>query len=243
MARKIKKKVKLLIYGFILLLILSIYTILTSTIFELKEIEIIGNKNLSKEDIFKISSINLSENLFKYKLNKIENNIKQNPYVKNVKVKRKLPNTIYINIEEYSEDANIHTGNSYITINNNGRILSERESLINNDIPVITNLDIEDYKIGSNIRLSDNNIKTKLLNLLDSIDNNNLKRDINSIEVNNREVRMINDDNIKISMNLDDNIVYNMKRLSLIIVDLKTKNMKNGNLDLRNTNQSVYSPL
>ena len=44
-------------------------------------------------------------------------------------------------------------------------------------------------------------------------------------------------------MNLDDQIEYNTKRISSIMVDLKSKNIKTGNLDIRNKEQGVYSPL
>ena len=81
---KLKKKVKLTIYSIVLLSIISIYILFSSTMFNLNNIELDGNKRLTKEDIIKYGSISLNENLFQYKLNKIENQLKKNSYIKSV---------------------------------------------------------------------------------------------------------------------------------------------------------------
>lgn len=240
---KIKKKVKIAIYSFILLFILSIYTIFSSTVFDLKKIELRGNTNITIEDVMKITNIELEKNLFQYKLNKIENRIMLNPYAKEIKVKRKLPNTIVIDIEEYKEDAIIHYNNKYIIINKNGKILSEKDKVTNNDIPIISKVEVKKKDIGSNIELKDEFKQKGLLYLLECIDKNNLKRDIKSIELNEDNFEMINDNGIKILIKIDEDIEYNINRLSQIILDLKTKSKKNGRLDLRNKDQAVYSPL
>ena len=150
---------------------------------------------------------------------------------------------MYIAIEEYEENAIISINNKYVVINKSGKILSEEEKVINKSIPIIYNANIEQCKVGSGIKLEDNVIKEKLLYLLECIYNNNLNRDIKSIKLNKDYIEMVNDDSIKISMNLDDYIEYNTKRLSSIMVDLKSKNIKTGNLDIRNKEQGVYSPL
>ena len=150
---------------------------------------------------------------------------------------------MYIAIEEYEENAIISINNKYVVINKSGKILSEEDKVINKYIPIIYNANIEQCKVGSGIKLEDNVIKEKLLYLLECIYNNNLNRDIKSIKLNKDYIEMVNDDSIKISMNLDDYIEYNTKRLSSIMVDLKSKNIKTGNLDIRNKEQGVYSPL
>ncbi|MGL4796483.1 MAG: cell division protein FtsQ/DivIB, partial [Paraclostridium sp.] len=112
---KIKKKVKITIYSFLLLFFMSIYVIFSSTLFDLRELEIIGNINITKSDIIEITNIELEKNVFQYKLNKLESRMKLNPYIEDVKVKRKLPNTLQIDVKEYKEDAIIYNNNKYIT--------------------------------------------------------------------------------------------------------------------------------
>ncbi|MGL5507650.1 MAG: cell division protein FtsQ/DivIB, partial [Paraclostridium sp.] len=133
---KIKKKVKITIYSFLLLFFMSIYVIFSSTLFDLRELEIIGNINITKSDIIEITNIELEKNVFQYKLNKLESRMKLNPYIEDVKVKRKLPNTLQIDVKEYKEDAIIYNNNNkYITINKNGRILCEKDKITNKNIP------------------------------------------------------------------------------------------------------------
>lgn len=240
---KIKKKVKIAIYGFVLLAILSIYTVLNSKIFDLKEIDLKGNIILTESDIMKITSIELEKNLFQYKIGKLERSIKKNPYIKDVNIKRKFPNKLVINIEENTEDAIIENNNKYVYINKNGKILGEKKDISNKNIPIIKNVKIEEYNVGGNIKLKEETKQNRLLYLLEYLDDNNLKRDIDTITLEKDSLIMANKDGIDILLNLDSNISYNIKRLSQIMVDLKTKGIKKGSIDLRNKDQAVYSPL
>ena len=43
-------------------------------------------------------------------------------------------------------------------------------------------------------------------------------------------------------MKLDENIQYNVKRLNEILIDLKSNNIKKGNVNLVSKEQAVYSP-
>lgn len=239
---KMKKKVKITIYSFILLFILSIYTLLNSSLFELKEIDLIGNIVLTKDDIIKMSSIELEKNIFKYRLSKIENEIIKNPYIKEIDIKRKFPNKLVFKINEYSEDAIIETNNKYIIINSCGKILNEKKQPDSN-VPIIKNIKLEKYNLGDNIKLKDEYTQKRLLYLLECIDKNNLKKDLEFIEIEDKNIKMINKDGINILMILDENIKYNIDRLTQIIIDLKTKSIKNGTINLKNKSQAVYSPI
>ncbi|MGL4796423.1 MAG: cell division protein FtsQ/DivIB, partial [Paraclostridium sp.] len=146
-------------------------------------------------------------------------------------------------VKEYKEDAIIYNNNKYITINKNGRILCEKDKITNKNIPIINKVEIVKIELGSNIELKDESKQKGLLYLLECIDKNNLKRDIKSIELNKKSIEMINSDGIKILMNIDEDIDYNIKRLSQVLIDLKTKSIKSGIVDLRSKEQVVYSPM
>lgn len=240
---KVKKKVKVAIYSFILLSILSIYTILNSNLFDLEHMEIQGNNVVTETDIMKMTSIKMNDNLFKYRLSKMESLIKKSPYVKDVNIKRKLPNKLSINITENTEDAIIESNNKYVYINRDGKILNEKDSITNENIPVVKNFEILEYNVGDKIKIKDESIKNRLLYLLECFNDNNLSREIDTISLEKYNLTMENKDGINILLKLDDDIAYNIKRLNKIIIDLKTKGRKRGSIDLRNKNQAIYSPL
>ena len=67
-------------------------------------------------------------------------------------------------------------------------------------------------------------------------------REIKTIDIKKNYINMENTDDIKITMKLDENIQYNVKRLNEILIDLKSNNIKKGNVNLVSKEQAVYSP-
>ena len=144
---KLNKRGKITIYAFIFLVILFIYIFISSSFFELKNIAVNGNEKLNINQIKKLTSIGVGKNLFQYNLKDIEENIKSNPYIKYVEVKRKIPNQLIINIKENTEDFIINLDKKYLYIQNDGLILSEKSKIENKNIPIISGLKIKEYRL------------------------------------------------------------------------------------------------
>ena len=84
--------------------------------FAISKITINGNTNVSKEQILnKINFFN-NKDIF-IDIAQLQNSIKQIPLVKHVTIKRILPNTIIININEHKPIAQLTTNNKCIIIN------------------------------------------------------------------------------------------------------------------------------
>ena len=86
---------------------------------------------IDKADFFKIKTdvANFCELDNKNNLSILLNKIKQDPWIKNVSIRRILPNRLEINVEEYSPFAILKTNNKYELIDENGMVIniSERE--------------------------------------------------------------------------------------------------------------------
>ena len=68
--------------------------------FRLKEIMVSGNYHLDKEDIVRSINIGKGDPLLNVHLNDIDKKLSRNPWIKKVSVKKQLPGTLLINIEE-----------------------------------------------------------------------------------------------------------------------------------------------
>ena len=142
MAKKKKKRVlkvkNILILVLIILIIISI--IYYALIMPIKNIYIDGNNIISDNEIIELSSLSNYPSFLLTKSTDIKNKLKSNPYIENVKIKKKLGNIIELHIKEYTP----------ICINANQLILSSGNKLDNtynlSDIPTLTN-EIEDKKI------------------------------------------------------------------------------------------------
>ena len=106
--------------------------------FIINNIQILGIKNISKENIIKIVNKEKKSNILDVSLSNIYNNLKSNDWVKELYIERILPNTIKIIIKE-KEAIGIwqyETSNKLIT--KNGEIISTADvNKFKIDLPII----------------------------------------------------------------------------------------------------------
>lgn len=126
---KKKKKIKRIVKWTTLSLIIigGIIFALVSPIFNIKDIQVYNNEQISTETIISLSQLKIDQNIFKFSVNKVKNEIKTNPYIENVQIKRKIPNRIEINVEERQKKYNVQFLNGFAYINNQGYILEISE--------------------------------------------------------------------------------------------------------------------
>ncbi|NLX60977.1 MAG: FtsQ-type POTRA domain-containing protein [Tissierellia bacterium] len=208
----------------VLVIILSYLFIFKTDFFILSDIVIIGNKKLKYDSIVKASNCNIGENIFKINTKKGQENLKLVPYVKDCKIKKQLPDKIIIEIEERKEIAAIEYLEHLLYIDNEGYILEIDISKKDITLPIITGLNIVDYKEGSNIfqnnsigNLKDFIVYGEYLNILSSIDEIDIsnKEDIN-IELNNGTL---------IAFGPLNNVKYKLSFLNEILKDIDNKNI------------------
>src|SRR5699024_9661622 len=96
---------------------------LLSPIFNIKEISVSGNAQISSQTIISLSSLTIDQNIFNFRTSEIVDNIKENAYIDSVKVSRKFPDTVDIEVEERVTTFMLVYGNAYVYINNQGYIL------------------------------------------------------------------------------------------------------------------------
>lgn len=137
---KIKRKnTKKVIISIIILLFIALggtIYYLTTPVFNIANVKVSGNEKNSTETYISLSKINIgTTNIFSITNNGINKNIKENPYVEEVTMKRKLPNTIELYITERAVSYQIKYVDSYIYLDNQGHILEIAEE--KKDVPVI----------------------------------------------------------------------------------------------------------
>ena len=143
---------KLIVIAFIILLLFTIslnqidYEKQTNTLnnflinngFVIKNIKILGIKNMSKETILEIVRTEKKSNIFNANLSKIYNELSDNDWVRNLYVERVLPNTIKIKIEEKKPIGIWQNETSNKLITKYGEIISIADvNKFKNNLPII----------------------------------------------------------------------------------------------------------
>jgi len=126
--------------------------IFSSSFCNIENVIIKGNDCLSEDRIFYKSGIQLGENIFKLDLIKSKDSLMQEPWIKEVEVKRVIPNKIIISIKERKPAAIVHTREEYFYSTKEGIILSKIDRPEERfDLPLILGLELGEIKIGKSI--------------------------------------------------------------------------------------------
>lgn len=128
----------------ILILLGILFLMFTSNFFKIKNIQIYKNEIQTQvPEISKFNNILLNQNYFLFDTQKYETQIKKFTPFKDLKISKKIPNTLIIKLEEQSIVANLNSNNNRFAILENGQIKKQ-------DIPK-ANLITINYKSDKNL--------------------------------------------------------------------------------------------
>ncbi|SMB96417.1 cell division protein FtsQ [Desulfonispora thiosulfatigenes DSM 11270] len=181
-----KKKVKSFKVVYFFLFIIGIYFFLHSPIFNIQNVEVIGNKNLTKQQVIKLSQVNQGDNLFKIEKNDIIKNISIHPLIESVEISRDLPSTLKINVLERKPIGLVVCEDGFIQVSEKGVFISINNDLGSYQLPVISGVSM-DYLPGPGQIIKNEGLHTAL-EILTNIESDLL---INIAEINVADPRYI----------------------------------------------------
>lgn len=241
--QEIAKKKRRIIFRFVkwtsLLILLiggGIYFLL-SPFFNIKSITIIGNEKIATDEIVSLSGIQLEENIFKVSSSKVEQAIKTNAYIESVQIKRKLPETIEIQIIEREPSYILTLGNAYIYMNTQGYLLEiSKEPL---KLPVITGFLTPEEQIQEGNRLCAEDLQrlSSVIQIVDSANNNEIRKLITKIDISDKQDYVLELKSEKKNIHIGDTSNLSTKMLYVKTI-LEKEKKKEGdiyvNTDLSN---------
>lgn len=234
--RKRRKTRKKILIGLMLVLMICIGLLFTP-LFNLKELEIEGNKKVKTEDIIKSSGFILSENIFKFKLNTAGETIAKIPYINSVIIQRKLPGKIEISVTECIPMAYIQCANEMVVVDKDGKVLEKKTEDINYNLPILFDFKFDKYTLGEKISKNNNEKLQKTLEITKNLYNNNLIEDVLSITTTKGELYLNFRDGLKVIVGDEKDIGSKLTMLKEVLKVMPDKS--GGIIDARDP-QKLY---
>lgn len=128
----------------ILLLALGIALFLRSSYFSIEQIKIEGLQQIPKNEIERLVTEVIGDNLFLMEQDRLEKNVLLHPLVESVVIKRQLPKTLVVRITERTPIALIVVPRGVIEVDGKGMFLRRREGWPDQSYPVINGISIPD---------------------------------------------------------------------------------------------------
>lgn len=149
--KKRRKKIKKTIALLMVLIGLLILFLIKAPIFNINNIKIVSNDNeiALKDDIEnKLQGIK-GRNIFYVKRSYIESILKNDPYIKDVKVTKALPNNLTVEVKENKKIFTVEQNGNYYELDESGKVLDKK--LGENDLVKLEGITIQDKEIGEKI--------------------------------------------------------------------------------------------
>lgn len=171
----------------IILLIVATILILCSSLFNIKQINVKGNKELSEDKIISLSGLEIYTNTFKFRKIDIKENLKENAYIEDVVISRKLPATVEITIKERTPNYMLQFADSYVYINNQGYMLEISNEKLSLPILIGFTTDLSNIKAGNRINAEDLKKMNMVIKIYENLKNNNLGELVTKIDISNEK--------------------------------------------------------
>ncbi|MBO4991145.1 MAG: FtsQ-type POTRA domain-containing protein [Firmicutes bacterium] len=237
--RKKKRKKKHYLLKFILLVALAtgLYFLLTSHLFDIQNITVVDNSYFTSEQVVSLSQIKIGENLFETRLNDAKQRLLQEPYIKNATLRRKLPGTVEITLEERTEYAAVAYGMESIIIDSEGmvlRVASERPAL-----PLLAGLETLEMTEGQPLVVKQNYSLTDTLKLIAVTEEAGLHFKL--IRISPVTLKAYIYDNLYCE-GTPENLINGMDNIKQVVFDLYDKGIERGVIKVGSDNYYSFSP-
>lgn len=247
-SRTIREKGKISLFKklfILILIIIAIYGILHTRLFSVKNIVVLNNNHLTSEDVISISGVSLGDNIYKKSTKDIKNALFKNSYIEDATIKKKLPNTVEIDVTERNINYMIQFSDTYVYLNNQGYMLEQTTEKAN--VPIIVGLstDQNSVVIGGRLNADDLSKMNKIIKICELAKINELNDLITKIDISDEKNYVVEMESRGKVINFGDCSNYsdlNTKMLYLTSILAVTDNSREEiflNVDL-NTNK-VYS--
>ena len=232
--RRIKFVVKL---GVFLLIAGAVVFLLKSPFFNVKNFRVEGNSYYTDEEILVMGNCKTGGNIFiGIDTGDIRSRLEKDAYMSSVKVKRVLPDTVKIQLEERKQTAAIVYGEKYVVVDGDGVVL--RKTGV---ITVLKGLTISKLSVGEKVETEEKVLLRQTLQMLSVMEKSNMY--FKTIELSEGEIKAHILDNL-ICQGTPENIMKAMEKdsLQLVVQELFDRKIERGTIKISGDRTVSFTP-
>ena len=229
-----KTRKKIILVSITLVVILGLILIKTPY-FNVKKVNVNNNNVITKESVIGENDI-LNQNIFLLNTSALKKKILSNPYVKSVKISRKLPDQLIINIVERNATFMVNDGADFYVLNKNLVIMEKKNSAEGLQLPTVTGLTVENRFLGEPMSTDKDKVEV-LKEIGEALNKSKIK--VSSVESNINNI-IINKGEVKILLGNSDKLSDKLTKMVNILND-PAGNFEKGYINISfNGNPVIY---
>ena len=141
---RVKEHRLLKVIGGVALFFAFLYLLGCTPLFQVNGFDVEGNFSMTDEKVIALSGIEPGDNIFYAGLGSARRSLRENPFVEDVTIRRKLPDRIVVQLTERRSVGYIVTTDGYVQVGEDGRLLAIQQSLSNYSLPVISGVELSE---------------------------------------------------------------------------------------------------
>lgn len=170
--KKRRKKHYLLRFLVFILVCVGSYQGLSSSFFDISDVEVTSNSYYTVEQIKEKAGVKIGENIFRFSKGTVKKKLLADPYFENVKIMRKLPSTIVIDVKERTERAVIPKGRKFVVVDPKGLVLKVTDNPPK--VSLVNGLTVKTAKAGKPLEVEENSMLNDTLVMLTDVEESNI---------------------------------------------------------------------
>jgi len=208
--------------------------------FKINKINVAGTAVLTEKEVISASTIGYGRNVFRTSIKKAKRCISELPYVSEVKITRKFPATIQIDVTECKVSGYIEYSDTYIYVDDKGKMLEQNKMPPQNTVPLIENLNINKYVQGEIIQSKNEDKAEYIIDLFEVLKKNGLIEKttlINIPDVHNLSITI--DNKLEVFIGENNVLDYKIGFLTIKTAEKLGENIR-GYLNVSSGDKAVY---
>ncbi len=237
--KKRRKKHYFIRFLVVLGLIIAAVLFITSSYFDIKQIDVEGAKTLKKSEIIKLSGISKGTNIFRLHTKDAEQELLSSSYISVAEVKRDFPGTVVIRVLERRESAAVKYGKKYLVIDPEGYVLRTAKKLPK--LTLLSDMKIKEIKVGELLEVTDEKKFGQALKIISAMKDTQLY--FKKIEFEKDNVKAYIYDKL-VCVGTYENLLESIKNgnLEQVARDLYSKKIKKGTVKIDGGKFISYDP-
>jgi cell division protein FtsQ len=228
--------------GIIVLFLLSIAAVavtLATPVFNIKEVKVAGNEKLDAGDIKIASGISENYNIFRISTSRAEKSIKKISYISTVKVQRKLPDKVVIEIEEAKICGYIKHSKGMIGLDKTGKVIEVLPADTKAGKYLIKGGTVKEFEVGKKISIDESRITDIILLYINAFEEYGISGNLSEIFVTSPvDTGFITKNGLVVKLGNADELDYKLKYYKRLLTEIGEG--ESGILDLTLTDKVTF---
>ncbi len=241
--QKKKRRRKLVSRIGIAVLVLLAIVFAPTIFFQVSAIDVSGDTRYKSEELIKSTGVKEGDNMFFLDTKQIAEDLKKDyPYLDTVKLHRKLPSTLQIEVSDRTAALSVKYSGEYLIVDMSGKILEKAKSAEKGTAKVI-GVSLKGLNVGDTIDEKQYGKAASVIKLLELTDQYGMKKHIKTIDVEKAyDVRVTYDKRYTILLGAleESNLEHKIQFLKAILKEPSLP--ESGVIDLTDKKEARYRP-